>query len=207
MTLARVQLNREFGFRPLIAAGHQLFFDDKLGAILQIPFCHPLGGIHSLDLHRLHLEDAVLFDVHDSHRIEHPFAAAVPFADMLFHIPHPGVFPHIEGVDPVVLGEMLAVVVDAAARHDVHIGPFADIEFVVDEILQAAFVYHDGDMDGFPFRAGTDIDLDPPAVFLRPDFDVGRALPPRAPAVHTDVESALRPAGHARNGFQKLPDD
>ncbi|MBQ3928272.1 MAG: SufD family Fe-S cluster assembly protein, partial [Clostridia bacterium] len=66
----------------------------------------------------------------------------------------------IKGVDAVVLGVLVAAVVDTAARHDHHVGVPADVEIVVYGLLQAGLSQDHGDVNAFVFGARLDADID-----------------------------------------------
>ena len=116
---------------------HQSLLDDQLCVCLQLGDGGADGGIDALDLLHLHLHRAALFHIDLGLRIEDALAVAVAAAVVLLHIFDMGVLAHIEAVYAVVLGVVLAAVVDAAARDNHHITVVADIKIVVDGLLDA----------------------------------------------------------------------
>ena len=92
---------------------------------------------------------------------------------MLFHIPDPGVLPDKEAVNTVMLGILVAAVVNAAARDDHHVRAFTDEEVVIDHFLQSALGHHHGNMHALVFRSGFDPDFQAADVFLGSDLNIG----------------------------------
>ena len=82
-------------------------------------------------------------------------------------------------MDAVVLGLLVASVVDAAASHDDHVAVGADVEVIVDQLVQAGLGDDDGNVDGLVLGAVFNINVDAGlfGVFLGDDLDVLRAAP------------------------------
>ena len=115
-----------------------------------------------------------------------------PLAVVLFHIAHPGVFAHVEGMDARVLRRLHPAVVDAAAGDDGDVAVLADEEVVIHHVLQAAHAQHHRDVDRLVFRPRLDDDVDAVLVRLGDDVDVGGGVPARLLAVGPDVVGPLR---------------
>ena len=71
-----------------------------------------------------------------------PVAAAV----VLFGVLDLGVLAHVEGVDAVVAAVLLAAVMDAAARNDLHVAVLTDEEVVIDHLFQTGLGDDDSDL-------------------------------------------------------------
>ena len=67
-------------------------------------------------------------------------------------------------MDAVVLGILLAVRMDAAARDDDDIRIFADVEIVVNQVIHIAVGDAGRDIDGFALGVRLDDDVDARAV-------------------------------------------
>ena len=126
---------------------------------------------------------------------------------MLFHIGNAAVFADIEAVDAVVLGCLVAGVVDAASCHNLDVTVFANVERVVDNVLQAGLGHNNGNEHRFAFGARLDVDVDAGDVSLGGNLDKGGRVALNQLSVFADVEGAL---GHAVNicdlGEQALVD-
>ena len=98
---------------------------------------------------------------------------------------------HFEkAVDAIVARLFFAVCMDAAACHHHHIGPFADVEIVVYQVVHAAVCDAGRDIYLFPFCAGRHADIDARLVCFGFNFDVFRRLAPGASAVLANVVGA-----------------
>ena len=95
-------------------------------------------------------------------------------------------------MDTVVLRVVGAAVVNAAARDDRDVAVVADIEIVVDRLLDAAGAHNDGNMDVFALGIRFDEDIDSGAVLLGADIDVIRGVSACELAVDTEVIRTLR---------------
>ena len=78
---------------------------------------------------------------------------------MFFHIADFCAGSDVKTVNAVMLGILVPAVVDAAARHNHHIGILADEKVVVYDLFQAAFRHYDRYMHTFIFCARTDPDF------------------------------------------------
>ena len=114
------------------------FGDYDLGAVRQLCLGEPLGGIHALDLYRLHLHEAVFAYLYHGLGVHDPAAPAIPAAVMLFHVFHMGVSAYEKGMHAIVSAVVVTAVVDAAASHDGHVAVIPYIEVIVDHLRQAA---------------------------------------------------------------------
>ena len=121
-----------------MAVGHELFRDHDSGSRCQLCSGEALGGVHALDLDRLHLHETVLAHLHLGLGVHD--AAAVPIAAsiVLFHVLHMGISADVETVESVMAAVAVAAVVDAAACHDGHVAVVPDIEIIVHHLRQAA---------------------------------------------------------------------
>ncbi|CAN4051266.1 IS66 family transposase, partial [Dysosmobacter welbionis] len=143
-----VQLDDHVAVRHLAAVGQQPLCDDGLGPLAADDLGVPLGGVHAPDLHRVHLDGGALLQIHDGLGVHDLLAPAVPLSVVLFRVVDMGVFAHMEGVDAVVAGLLVAAVVDAAAGHDLHIAVPADVEVVVHRLFHTGLGDDDGDVAG-----------------------------------------------------------
>ena len=126
---------------------------------------------------------------------------------MLLHVLHVAVLAAVERVDAVVLGGLVALVVDAAAGDDGHVAVVFDVERVVHDVLQARLRDDDGDVHRLALRARLDADVDAGVVRLRGDLDVRRGVALDELAVLTDVKRAFRHAVYVGDlGEQALVD-
>ena len=110
---------------------------------------------------------------------------------MLLHILHPGILPHVEAVDSVMLGILVPAVVNAAPRHDDDVRAFADEEIIIYDFLQPALGHHHRNMDTFVFGARFDPDLQSADVLFGDNLNIGCGLPSGRHAVGTDIVSAF----------------
>ncbi len=115
-----------------------------------------------------------------------------------------GIFPHVKGVHAVVPAGLVAAVVNAAARHNVHIAVLPDKEIVIYHFLHAGLGDDDGDMAGLAHRAGLHPDVNARLVGLAGDLNVLRALPPVAAGVLADVEGSHGFSNQIRDLFKQL---
>ena len=136
------------------------------------------------------VDGGALLQIDDGLRVENALAGAGALTVVLLDVGDVGVLAHVEGVDAVVLGGVAAAVVDAAARDNLCRCALADIEVVIDQIVQAALGEHDGDMDALEGRVRGDVDVDAGLVGLRRNLDVLGAAALDALAVGAEVESA-----------------
>ena len=111
---------------------------------------------------------------------------------MLLHVFHMGTGLQEEPVNPIMLGVLVAAVVNAAAGHDDHVRVPAHIEVVVDGLLQTGLGQHHGDVDALVFRAGLDVNVDAGDLLLGDDLDVGCGSPSGGVAVGANVIGTLR---------------
>ena len=177
--------------------GQQLFDQHQLGTGLQLGVGVAHGGGDAADLAQLHFAEGALFHLHVGDRVQDALAVAGSFAIMLFHVLHPAVLANVEGVDAVVLGRIMGVVVDAAAGNDLHVAVVANVEGVVDHVLQARLGHDHGDVDLFALGAGLDADVDAGVVGLGLDVDERRGAATDQLAVLADVERSGRHAMQA----------
>ena len=122
------------------------------------------------------------------------FRPCVAVGIVLLDVLQPRVPVQVEAVYAVVLTVLIAAVVDAAAGDDCDVRALADVEVVVHEILEAALLDYDGDVDALVLRAGLDIYVYAWLVALGDDVYVRGGVPPLKLAVGADVVRAL---GHA----------
>ena len=97
----------------------------------------------------------------------------------------------MEGVNAVVLGFVVAGVVNAASRHDQHVRVLADVEIVVNEVGKSRFGHDDGDVDALALGACLDINVNAGLVRFGDDLNVFGALPHGGLAVEAQAEGAL----------------
>ena len=76
--------------------------------------------------------------MNDGFRIHNSFALAVAAAVMLFHILHMGVLADEEAVDTIMLGGLVAAIVDTAAGYDGYIAVIAYVEIIINHLGQSA---------------------------------------------------------------------
>ena len=84
----------------------------------------------------------------------------------------------MEGMDAVMGGFLGPGAVDAAARDDDHIGIFANIEVIIDQILKAGLADDHGNVDAFIPGAGGDDNINAGFIGLGDDIDVGGGIAP-----------------------------
>ena len=128
----------------LVAGGHDLLVHREGGAGCQGATGFAQGVIHPGDLGGLHIHGSPFLQVDNGGGVHYPLAAAFAFAVVLFHIAQVGALPHMEGMDAVMGGFLGSGAVDAAARDDDHIGVFANIEVIVDQVLETGLADHHG---------------------------------------------------------------
>ena len=93
----------------------------------------------------------------------------------------------MEGMDAVVGGFLGPGAVDAAARDDDHIGVFANIEVIIDQVLETGLADHHGDVDAFIPGAGGDDNINAGFIGFGDDIDVGGGIAPGGGAVGADI--------------------
>ena len=76
---------------------------------------------------------------------------------------------------------------NAAARNDDHSGVFANIEVIVDQVLETGLADHHGDVDAFIPGAGGDDDINAGFIGFGDDIDVGGGIAPGGGAVGADI--------------------
>ncbi len=166
----------------------------------------PLGGVNAPDLDGLHLDGGALLQIDNGLGVHDAATGAVAVTVVLFRVFYMGVLTYIEGVQTVMAAGLGAAVVDAAARHNVHIAVFTDVEVIIDQFLNTGLGDNDRNVALFTLGSVLDTDIDAGfAVRLAGDLDVFRGLPPVAAGVLSDVE---RPYGFAHqicDFFQQLP--
>ena len=201
-----VQLDDHVAVRHLAAVGQQPLCDDGLGPLAADDLGVPLGGVHAPDLHRVHLDGGALLQIHDGLGVHDLLTPAVPLGVVLFRVVDMGVFAHMEGVDAVVAGLLVAAVVDAAAGHDLHIAVLADVEVVVHRLFHTGLGDDDGDVAGLALGPVQNPDVDA-GVAVGPvvDLDVLRGHPAVTAAVLTDVEGPHGLTDQVRDLLQQLP--
>ena len=187
-----VQVHHIVADRPLVPMGHQAFPYHQFRAGCQLRRGGAFRVVHALDLHHFHLGIAAFFHVHFCARIQDALAASRAGTVVLFNVPDPGVLPYIETVDTVMLGILVAAVVNAAACDNYHVRAFADEEVVIDHFLQSALGHYDGNMHAFIFGSGLDPDFQSADFLLRNNFNIGRGLSACGGTVGTDVVGAFR---------------
>ena len=146
--------------------GKQSFADDQLSACCKIRNSGTLCGVNTLDLDHLHLHGAALFHVNLCHRIQDTLAIAVAGAVMLLNIFNLGILSDIESMNTIMLGILHAAVVNAAAGYDDHIAVLADIEVIVNGLLETALAEHDRDMYALMFGTRFDLDINTALIGL-----------------------------------------
>jgi len=132
--------------------------------------------------------------MHHRFGVHYVFTVAVPRPVMLFDVSHARVFAHVKGVFAIVAGRIVftARVVNTTAcnNHDVRV--FANVEIVVNDLLQARLADDDGDMHTLVFCVRFDININPRfAVRLGDDIDVFRRFSAVQFSVTTDIIRAL----------------
>ena len=186
-----VEVHFKIGLGDLVAGGEDFFVDDEGGAVGEITGGFANGVVDAFDLGGFHLKLGAFGEVEDGGWVHDLLAAAVAFAEMLFDVFDLGIFADVEGVDAVVLAvAATAAVVDAAAGDDGDVAVFADVEIVVDEILEAALLHDDWDVHGFVDGAILNVDLDALAFLLGNDLDIGGGAAAGCLAVGADVVGA-----------------
>ena len=110
----------------------------------------------------------------------------------------------MEGVHAVVATLVTAGVVDAAARHDLHVAVVAHVEVVVDQLADAGVADDNGDIALFALGAALDADVDALlAIGAAVDGDVLRGLAGFTAGVLADIECAHGLAGEIGDLFQQ----
>ena len=142
--------------------------------------------------------------VHVGRGVQDALARSLPFAVVLLHVANAGVLADPEAVDTVVLGLLVARVMDAAACDDGDIGVVADMKIVIDHVGQSRFGDDDGNMNGFVLRARGDSDFDALLVRERVDGDVRARMALDQLAVLADIESASRHAVQIGNLLEQF---
>ena len=183
--------------------GHNLFADNQLSIPLQNGCGFPFGGVHSFDLHGIHLHVAAFCHLDMSLRIDDAFAGAIADADVLFLIAHSRIFGEEKAVDSVVLGIFLAVHMDAAACHDNDVRIFSHIEVVIHQVIHIALGHTGRNIDGF-LCVRLDNDVDAGLSDLWHNVNIFAGLSACAAAVLADVESSLDLTGNIRNHTQQF---
>lgn len=84
------------------------------------------------------------------------------------------------------------VVVHAAAGHNGHVGVFAYVEIVVDQIVYITVGHTGGNIDVLPLGARPDADIDAGLIGFRDDFNIFSGLPSGAIAVLPDIKGSLQ---------------
>ena len=186
-----VQRDLEVGLRILAALGHDRFLDDQLRIILKVTPGLSVRVVHAADLGGLHGELRAFAKVHFRHRIDDALARPLTGANVLFLIEDFRILIQHEVVDTVVAGVILAVRVHAAARDDHNVRPFADMEIIVDQVVDMASGDAGRDVDLFSLRKGIDVDIQSLAAFFGLDAHMLGGFSPRALAVRTDIEGPV----------------
>ena len=185
-----VEVHFKIRLGDLVAGGEDFFVDDEGGAVGEVAGGFTNGVVDAFDLGGFHLKLGTFGEMEDGGWVHDLLAAAVAFAEMLFDVFDLGIFADVEGVDAVVLAvAATAAVVDAAAGDDGDVAVFADVEIVVDEILEAALLHDDWDVHGFVDGAVLDMDLDALALLLWNDLDVGSRTAAGSLAIGADIIS------------------
>lgn len=189
-----VQLDLHVRRGGLLVVGEQLLGEHELGAGGQLGVRVAHGGGDAAQLHHLHLARRAFLLVHVGSGVQDALAGALAFAVVLLHVLDVAVLAQVEAVDAVVLGGLVARIVDAAARHDGDVAVLADVERVVHDVLQPRLRDDDRDVHGLAAGAGGDADVDAGVVGLGGYLDVRRGMALDELAVAADVERTL---GHA----------
>mgnify|MGYP000118594971 CR=1 FL=1 len=205
-TAPAVELDLHVGDGALAAVGHELLRDIELGVLLEDHEILPFGGVHPFDLCGFQVEDRALAHKNAGDGIEDLVPGTLALCVVVLDVGDIGVCPDVEGVDAVVLGVAVAAVVDAAARHNVHIAVFTDVEVIINQLLNTGLGDDDGNVALFALGPILDADVNAGfAVGLAGDLDVLRGLPAVAAGVLANVEGAYRLADQVRDFFQQLP--
>ena len=183
--------------------GHQAFPNHQFGTGRQFRRSGAFRVIHALDLHHFHFGIAAFFHVHFRTGIQDALAASRAGSVVFFNVLDPGVLSHIEAVNTVMLGVLVAAVVNTAAGNDHHVRALADEEVVIHHFLQSALGHHNGNMHAFVLGSGLDPDLQSADFFLGYNFNIGCGLSSCGSAVGTDVVSAFRYSVQVRHFTQQ----
>ena len=198
-----VELDDHVALGVLLPMGQEALRHHGLGPLAADDLRLAEGGVDAPDLGGLHGDGSALLQVDHRLRVHDPAAGAVALAVVLLGVLHVGVLAHVEGVEAVVAALLAAAVVDAAAGHDVHIAVLADVEIVVDHLLDAWLCDDDGDVALLAPRSVFHPDVDAGlAVRLAGDLDVFRGLAAVTAAVLADVEGPHGLSDEVRDLFQ-----
>ena len=100
----------------------------------------------------------------------------------------------MEDMDAVVLRGLTSGVVDAAARHNVHVGPLSDVKVVIDHVGQAGLADDNGNVNALAPGPRLDNDVNARlAVGFGYNVNVGGGVPGVQLAVHPEI---IGPLGH-----------
>src|SRR5450830_711704 len=138
---------------------------------MQPGLCFAQGIVNTADLDQFHLGVAVFFNDNYGPGVEDFLAAALAFTIMLFHVTQPGALADNEIMYTIVLGVTFTRVVDAAAGNDSYISSFADVERVINHIVQPLGCQYDRYVYCLPLGARPDYDIYSGLVQLCPDLD------------------------------------
>ena len=186
-----VQIHLEVGLGELGAVGHDLLVDDQGSAVGQLGLGDAVGGVHALDLRRLHLHVGALGHLHLGGGIHDAAALAVARAVVLLHVLDLGVLAQEEAVDAAVLAVTVACIVDATARHDGDVAVSADVEVVVDQLAKTRLGEEHGDVHALVLGTGLDVDIDTGGIGLFHDLNVLGGVLPLQLAVDAEGVSTL----------------
>ncbi len=199
-----VHLHREIGLRELAVVRHDLLSDHEGSSVAHRGARRAHRRIHALDLHRVHLERAALIEVHHRLGVQDPLTGTLAGAVVLLDVLDMRVLADMERVNAVVLGGLVARIVNAAARDDRHVRVLTDIEVVVHALLQARLRDDNRDMHALVLCSRLDDDIDAGLVRLRHDIDIFRCIAPRALTVHAEIIGSLRHLVKVRDLLKQL---
>ena len=186
--------------------GHEPLGDHGLSILAADDLSLTLGGVDAPDLDGLHLDGGALFQIDNGLGVHDAATGAVAVTVVLFRVFYMGVLAYIESMNTVMTAVLSAAVVDAAARHNVHIAVFTDVEVIINQLLNTGLGDDDGNVALFTLGPILDADVNAGfAVGLAGDLDVLRGLPAIAAGVLANIEGAYRLADQVRDFFQQLP--
>ena len=117
-------------------------------------------------------------------------------AVVLLGIEHARILADVEGMNAVVRGILVSVIVNAAAGDDLDVAVFADIKVVVDQILDAALCENDRNVNLLADRAVLHADVDAGEILLGGNGDIGARALGVGTAVHAQTERACEILRH-----------
>ncbi len=134
-----VKVDGHVGACVLPAVGHKPFEHQQRRARLEMRGRFAHRRVNPLDLHHFHLAVGAFLHFDLGGRIEDTLSRALAGAVVLFNIFHTRIFADMEAVNPVMLAFIAPGVVNTAAGNDEYVSIVADIEIVVDKVVDSGF--------------------------------------------------------------------